>query len=94
LKDHETSSEHGNAQLLELQKRLHDEKTIDNFQQRQINTEKEHCRGVLKMITAYVQYLAEHNDAFRGTSSKVYTKINGRFFGLIEMKEVLQNKKS
>jgi hypothetical protein len=40
--DHETSSAHGNAlvQLLELQKGYHYEKTIDNFQQRQINAEK------------------------------------------------------
>jgi hypothetical protein len=87
LKDHETSSAHGNTQrqLLELQRRLHCEKTIDNFQQRQINAEKEHWRGVLKRNLACVQYLAEHNNAFRGTSSKVYTKNNGMFLGLIEM---------
>jgi hypothetical protein len=29
--------------------------------------------------------LAEHNDAFRGASSKVCTKNNGNFLGLIEM---------
>jgi hypothetical protein len=87
LKDHETSSAHGNAQmqLLELQKRLHYENTIDNFQQRQINAKKVHWRGVLNMIIACVQYLAEHNDAFRGTSSKVYTKNTGKFLGLIEI---------
>jgi hypothetical protein len=85
LKDHETSNAHGNVQmqLLELQKRLHYEKSIDNFKQRQINAEKEHWRGVLKRIVACVQFLAEHKDAFRGTSSKVRTRNNGKF--LIEM---------
>jgi hypothetical protein len=87
LKDHEASSAHGNAQMqiLELQKRLRYEKTIDNFQQRQINAEKQHSPGVLKSIIACVQYLAEHNDAFRDTSSKAYTKNRGKFLGLIEM---------
>jgi hypothetical protein len=77
----------GNAQtqLLELQKRLHYAKTIDNFQQQQINAEKEHWHGVVKGIIACIQYLAERNNAFRGTSSKVYTKNNGKFLGLIEM---------
>jgi hypothetical protein len=50
---------------------------MDNSQQRQINAEKEHWRGVLKRIIACVQCLAEHNYAFRGTSSKVYIKNNG-----------------
>jgi hypothetical protein len=58
LKDH---GAHGNAQLqlLELRKRLHYEKPIDNFRQRQINAEKEHWLGVLKRIIACFQYLAE-----------------------------------
>lgn len=87
LKDHETSIFHGKAQMqvLELQKRLKYEKTIDQVQQRQINAEKEHWRGVLKRIIACIQFLAEHNDAFRGSSSKVFTKHNGKFLGLIEM---------
>jgi hypothetical protein len=46
---------------------------------------KEHWRGVLKRINACVQYLAEYNDDFRATCSKVYTKNNGEFLGLIEM---------
>jgi hypothetical protein len=42
LNDHETSSVHGNAQmkLLELQKRLHYEKTMDKSQRSQTNAEK------------------------------------------------------
>jgi hypothetical protein len=66
-------------------KRLHYEETIDNFQQRQIKAQKEQWRGVLKRIIACIQYLAEHNDAFRGTSSKMYTKDSGKFLGLIEI---------
>jgi hypothetical protein len=72
-------------QLLELQNKLYYEKNIYNFQQRQINAEKITLAWCLKRIIACVQYLAEHNYAFRGTSSKVYTKNNGKFLGLIEM---------
>jgi hypothetical protein len=72
-------------QLLELQMRLHHEKTIDNFQERQINAKKEDWHGVLKRIIACVQYLAEHNNDFRGTSSKVYIKNNGKILGFIQM---------
>jgi alanine-alpha-ketoisovalerate/valine-pyruvate aminotransferase len=39
----------------------------------------------MKRIIACVQYLEEHNDAFRGTGSTVYTKNNGKFLGLIEI---------
>lgn len=87
LKDHETSISHSKAQMqvLELQNRLCHEKTIDQVQQRQINAEKEHWHGVLKRIIACVQFLAEHNDAFRSSSSKLFTKNNDKFLGLIEM---------
>jgi hypothetical protein len=78
------SSAHDNPQmqLLELHKKLHYE-TTNNFQQRQINAEKEYCHGVLKRIVACIQYLAKQNNAFRGTSSKVYTINNGKLIALI-----------
>lgn len=47
--------------------------------------EKIHWKNVLKRIIAAIQYLAKHNDAFRGTSDVIFTKNNGKFLGLIEM---------
>jgi hypothetical protein len=39
----------------------------------------------MKRFIACVQYLAEHNDAFQGTSSEVYTNNNGKFLGVTEI---------
>jgi len=36
-------------------------------------------------IIAAIQYLAKHNDAFRGSSDVVNTENNGKFIGIIEM---------
>jgi hypothetical protein len=72
-------------QLLEKQKRLYYEKTIDNFQQRQINAVEDHWHDTLKRIIACVRYVAEHNHTFRTTSSKVYSCSNGKFCSLTDM---------
>lgn len=37
--------------------------------------EKNHWRNVLTRIICTVQFLSKHNDAFRGSSDKVCTKI-------------------
>ncbi|KAL4131914.1 hypothetical protein QTP88_009146 [Uroleucon formosanum] len=60
-------------------------KTVDNNIQDNLNIEKERWRSILKRIIACIEFLAEHNDAFRGTSSKLYTPNNGKFLGLIQM---------
>lgn len=58
---------------------------INNNIQDNLNIEKERWRSILKRIIACIEFLAEHNDAFRGTSSKLYTPNNGKFLGLIQM---------
>jgi hypothetical protein len=55
------------------------------FNKGQINAERGHWSGVLKRIISCDQYLQNNNDAVLGTSSKVYTKYNGKFFYLTEM---------
>jgi len=86
LKEHELSILHNKAQekwiLLRMGLDLH--KTVDNNAQDN-NIEKERWRSILKRIIACIEFLAEHNDAFRGTSSKLYTANNGTFLGLIQM---------
>ncbi|KAL4153486.1 hypothetical protein QTP88_001319 [Uroleucon formosanum] len=87
LKEHELSIPHNMAQEKRIQLRmgldLH--KTVDNNIQDNLNIEKERWRSILKRIIACIEFLAEHNDAFRGTNSKLYTPNNGKFLGLIQM---------
>lgn len=86
LASHEGSVVHGRAQfkLLDLQKRLDCEATLDATEQRLINAEIQHWRSVLKRIIICIQYLAKHNEALRGSSSTIYTNNNGKFLGLVE----------
>lgn len=65
--------------------RLDLHKTVDNNIQDNLNVEKERWRSILKRIIACIEFLAEHNDAFRGTSSKLFIANNGKFLGLIQM---------
>lgn len=70
---------------MEFKIRLSALKTIDNEHLAKIEKEKNHWRNILKRIICAVQFLAKHNDAFRGTSDKIYTINNGKFLGLIKM---------
>ncbi|XP_050548537.1 uncharacterized protein LOC126910199 [Daktulosphaira vitifoliae] len=87
LKKHELSISHNIAQEkgLQLRMRFNLHITIDNAIQRNVNIEKERWRNILKRIIACIEFLAEHNDSFRGTSSKLYTANNGKFLGLLQM---------
>ncbi|XP_022178815.1 zinc finger MYM-type protein 1-like [Myzus persicae] len=87
LKEHELSIPHTKAQekWIQLRMGLDLHKTVDNNIQDNLNIEKERWRSILKRIIACIEFLAEHNDAFRGTSSKLYTPNNGKFLGLIQM---------
>lgn len=87
LKSHETSPEHlsNTFKWREATKRLETNKGIDALQQKEMEREKAHWQAVLTRIVAAVQYLAEHNLALRGTSSKINEENNGNFLGLIEM---------
>jgi hypothetical protein len=65
--------------------RLQNNQTIDNVAQRELEKEREHWRKVLYRILLIVQFLGEHNIAFRGSNSKLYQDSNGNFLGLVQM---------
>lgn len=87
LKQHETSRDHitSAAKWMETKQRLETMTSIDYAHQREISRERAHWQSVLTRIIAAVQYLSEHNLAFRGTNAKLYEENNGNFLGLIEM---------
>jgi hypothetical protein len=87
LKEHETSVDHvlNMTTWYELRNRLQKNQTIDKDAQRQFEKEKDHWRKVLFRLVCIVNFLAKHNLAFRGTSSKLYEDSNGTFLGLVEM---------
>lgn len=70
---------------LEAELRLKKNVSINKKLINQIQTETEWWQEVYKYIVAIILYLAEHNIAFRGSSSKVFTKNNGNYLGLIEV---------
>lgn len=39
----------------------------------------------LNEFITFIEFLGEHNNVFRGTSSKLFTPNNGTFFGLKQM---------
>ncbi|XP_060845697.1 uncharacterized protein LOC132925306 [Rhopalosiphum padi] len=68
LKEHELSIPHNTAQekWIQLRMGLDLHKTVDNNIQDNLNIEKKRWRSILKRIIACIEFLAEHNDAFRG----------------------------
>ncbi|KAF0706211.1 zinc finger MYM-type protein 5-like, partial [Aphis craccivora] len=87
LKSHEHSSLHLKAvqTWMELKLRISENSTIDRAHQSAMEKEKQHWKNVMIRIIAAIQYLAKHNDAFRGSSDVVNTENNGKFIGIIEM---------
>lgn len=87
LQSHEQSVEHAESvqKWIECELRLKKEMTIDEKHKNLIEKEREHWRLVLKRIIQVIKFLAAHNIAFRGSSSKLYQSNNGIFLGLIEM---------
>lgn len=69
----------------DLRMRLQNNQTIDKVAQRELENEREHWRKVLYRILLIVQFLGEHNIAFRGTNCKLYQDRNGNFLGLVQM---------
>ena len=87
LKAHEISKRHIESmqKWLEAVKQMSRVDGIDIMMLEHIKKEKLHWRGVLTRILAVVQYLSEHNIAFRGKTEKLYSRDNGNFLGLIQM---------
>ncbi|KAL4148716.1 hypothetical protein QTP88_002885 [Uroleucon formosanum] len=59
----------------EFKKRILKEKLIDKQHLSIIEKEKIHWTNVLNRILSVIHYLAAHNDAFRGSSDVLYTKM-------------------
>jgi len=70
---------------IDLEMRLHKNKTIDKDVQEQINRDRVHWKNVLSRIIAVIKTLGKNNLAFRGTNEKIYQESNGNFLSLIEM---------
>lgn len=87
LRKHERSEDHISSftKWVELKQRLQKNCTIDDVNEARISQEKKHWRDVLTRIIAAVEFLAQTNSAFRGSSSKIYQPDNGNFLKLIEM---------
>lgn len=87
LRRHQHSPEHFKhfAEWTELQQRLAKNSTVDKANEAIIDRERKHWQDVLTRILAGVQYLAETNSAFRGSSSTLYERDNGNFLKLMEM---------
>jgi hypothetical protein len=65
--------------------RLQNNQTIGKVAQRELEKERENWRKVFYMILLIVQFLGEHNIAFRGTNCKLYQDNNGNLLGLVQM---------
>ena len=59
--------------------RLETNQTINAHQQRELDTEIDHWKQVIKRLVASVQFLAQQSLAFRGHTSTLYDKNNGNF---------------
>lgn len=87
LSDHEKSKGHMTSTLewFELENRLTKRCTIDKQSQKLINSEKARWHSVFQRLMAIVQFLSEHNMAFRGSVDKLHKAHNGNFLGLVEL---------
>ncbi|CAH2220847.1 zinc finger MYM-type 1-like [Pelobates cultripes] len=87
LKSHETSSGHFTTQQMwtETQLRRKSKHAIDQNYQNLMRGERQHWRSVMERLLNIVQFLAERNLAFRGSSDRLFTTNNGNFLGLVEL---------
>jgi hypothetical protein len=79
LSEHEKSKGHITSTLewFELENRLTKQCTIDKQNQKLINSEKVRWHSVFQRLMAIVQFLAEHNMAFRSSVDKLHQAHNG-----------------
>lgn len=87
LKSHEMSPDHFKymVQWCTAENRLKGGTSINQELINQINTETQRSEEVLRRIVEITLYLTEHNIAFRGSSSTLFTKGNGNFLGLVQL---------
>lgn len=65
--------------------------TIDCKNEKLINLEKKRWILVLERIIYVIEYLAEQNLAFRGSSEKLFEQNNGNFLKMIETMSIFDN---
>jgi len=87
LKEHKTSNTHLNSYktYIELVTRLNTNKTIDDTNQKIMESEQEYWTNVLQRIISVVKILAQQSLAFWGSSDKLYEHNNGNFLKIIEL---------
>jgi len=87
LSEHEKSAGHLAAVVswIELGQRLKHACSIDKQSQNQIRLEKERWRNVFERLISIVQFLAEHNMAFRRSVDQLGQRHNSNFLGLVEL---------
>lgn len=87
LKSHETSPDHFKYMVtwLDAENSLRGESSINKELLRQISSEAERSKEVLRRLVEIILFLAENNIAFRGSSAKLFTKHNGNFLGLVQL---------
>lgn len=81
LKEHETSNSHLRAHQtwIEFSSRLKSKKTIDDSNQRILESEKKYWNAVLQRIVSVIQFLGQQNLAFHGSSGQLYNKTTAIF---------------
>ena len=87
LKEHESSNKHIESYLKwhELEVNLNKHEGIDSAYQNMILIEIRRWRQIFERLLGIVQFLAQHNMAFRGSSERLYEVNNGNFLGLVEL---------
>ena len=87
LKVHKNSTSHKKfyLSLIDTEKRLKTGKTLDCQEQHLIREETSRWNDVFSRLMHITLYLTENNMAFRGTSDKLYTPNNGKFFCLVQL---------
>ena len=86
LSAHEKSPMHLESMQLwkELKQRLHENKTIDQENEKQIKKEEQYWRQPLERLIELVKTLSIQNLAFRGSVDKIHCHGNGNFLKFIE----------
>ncbi|XP_065671946.1 uncharacterized protein LOC136089786 [Hydra vulgaris] len=86
LKRHEQSTEHFHCygKWIKLKKRLFGQ-AVDYLANKLYLSEVEHWDEVLKRIISIILMMSSENISFRGSSDRIFTENNGKFFKIVEL---------
>lgn len=87
LNRHEKSLSHNEniKKWISMIKSLKTKTTVDSFNQRLLESERQHWYSVIQRIIAIIQYLSRQSLVFRGSSDTLYEDSNGNFLKAVEM---------